>query len=124
MHLSSTGNFLFASLILTSSRQSCFSTLINDIINSRKQICQEKNFTNYLKCNSSARAIRKAHLRCFTAATQLTLLIIGRSVHSINNELIHASMIRSLFILWLNCYFKIKIDKIAKRYKIGDCVDF
>lgn len=45
----------------------------------------------------------KPHLRCFLAALQLTLLINGRLSHSLQRELIHASMIISRCRLWLNC---------------------
>ncbi len=45
----------------------------------------------------------KPHLRCFSAALQLTLLIIWRSAHSVSHILIHASMIRLCAPLWLNC---------------------
>ncbi len=56
------------------------------------------------KSNSSARAIRKTHLRCFSAATQLFLLIKWRSAHKPDCVFIHASMIRPQSGLWLNCY--------------------
>lgn len=42
-------------------------------------------------------------LRCFLAALQLILLINERSSHSLQRELIHASIIISCCRLWLNC---------------------
>lgn len=60
------------------------------------------------KCNSSAHAIRKGACGAFPLLAQLTLLIIGRSVHDRYNVLIHASMIHPLYRSWLNCYEKIK----------------
>ena len=49
-----------------------------------------------------SRAIRKAAPAVLSAAAQLPLLIRWRSSHSLYNERIHASMIRSSYKLWLN----------------------
>ncbi len=59
----------------------------------------------HLKSKRSTRAIRKGDSVAFPLLTQLTLLIIRRSAHPLQDVLIHASMIRPFCRGWLNCYF-------------------
>ena len=55
-----------------------------------------------LQWRRSARAIRKDVPAALSAASQLPLLIRWRSVHSVVDMFIHASMIHMSITLWLN----------------------
>jgi len=69
----------------------------------------------HLKSNRSTRAIRKGDSVAFPLLTQLTLLIIRRSAHPLQDVLIHASMIRPYRRGWPNCYIKIETKKGVLR---------
>ena len=70
--------------------------------------------------NSSARTHSQNASSMLSAATQLFLLIIGRSAHSILQSLIHASMIRLCRMLWLNCYI-VTIHSSPPDIRISRC---